>query len=105
MKTKLVLTAVVAVLIGALSMSAIPAISYMGDPAKPGPFYVDENKDGICDHAKAGTTAGVAKDENAQTGWNCPRAGGKWRGKGMYGGKMCPRIQADGADTSEGQAK
>lgn len=93
MKTRFALTAVIAVIVGSFALSAIPANSYRGDPAKPGPCFIDENKDGVCDHAPPGVTTGKSqKDDKTATGWNCPRWGGKGHGWGMRGGKMCPNL-------------
>lgn len=61
MKTRLALTAVAVVIVGAFAVSAIPADSRGGDPAKPGLCFIDENRDDVCDHAPAGVAAGKSR--------------------------------------------
>jgi hypothetical protein len=94
MKTRLALAAVTVVMLGAFAVSAIPAYSHRGDPAKPGLCFIDENKDGICDHAPAGmTTMKGQEGDKAYAGRDCPRRGEKGAGWGMMGGKMCPNLR------------
>jgi hypothetical protein len=106
MKTRLALTALAVVIVGSFAMSAIPADSYRGGPTKPGPCFIDENKDGVCDHAPRGVTGGKGqKDDKATTGWNCPRGAGKGRGWGMKEGKMYPNLPDGGNSPSGGVTK
>lgn len=106
MKTKLALTAVIAVIVGSFAMSAIPAESYRGHPVKPWHGFVEEDRDGKCDHATAGVTGGKwHKRGTASTSWNCPRGGGKGHGWGMKGGKMHPNLPEGGNSASGGVTK
>lgn len=106
MKTRFALTAVAVVIVGAFAVSAIPADSHRGDPAKPGLCFIDENKDGVCDHAPAGLTVAKGQEgETAYPGWSCPRWGGKGAGWGMRGGKMSPNLPDEGDSASGGVTK
>lgn len=87
MKTRFALTAVAVVVVGAFAVSAIPADSHRGDPAKPGLCFIDENKDGVCDHAPAGLTAGKWQEvETPYPGWSCSALGWK-RGRMGHEGR------------------
>lgn len=106
MKTRLTLIAVAVVIVGSFAMSAIPADSYRGGYGKPGPCFIDENKDGVCDHAPPGVAIGRwQKGDKATTGWNCPQRGGKGHGWGMKGGKICPNLPDSGNSPSGGETK
>lgn len=106
MKSKLMLTAVIFAIIGSLALPAVPAESYRMRPFTPGPCFIDEDKDGVCDHAQSWMSGGKGqKDEKPVTAWNCPRMQGKGHGWGMKGGKICPNLPDGGNSPSGGVTK
>jgi hypothetical protein len=106
MKTKLALTAVTAFIVASFAISPIPAESYRGHPVKPGHGFVDENKDGVCDHTLPWVNGGKwHKHGNAFAKWYCPQGGWNGRGWGMKGGKMYPNLPDSGNSPSGGVTK
>jgi hypothetical protein len=90
-------------LVGSFAMSAIPANSYQGDPAKPAPCFIDGNKDGVCDHAQAGVAGRkLIKDGNASTNRDVLQGGWKMAGWEMKGSKICPSLPDCGNSPSGG---
>jgi hypothetical protein len=96
-KTRFSLTALTVVIVGALVMSAIPAESYRVRPGMPVPHFLDEDKDGKCDHASSWTHEGKGhKHGYSHANWNCPHKDVKGHGWGATGGIIYPNLPYGG---------